>query len=343
MKTSLSDVHALSQVHDSLVRLQKITSKGYAFGHQDSTSYGVGWKNNATEYRSDINDVVGDFPAVYGFDIGGIEHGNTNNLDDVPFDEMVVLIQKAHSNGGIITISWHADNPISKKNSWDTTEAVKHILNGGSHNQLFLVWLSRVAEFMNRLQDENNNLIPVAFRPFHEMNGAWFWWGNPHTTSKEYQQLWRQTVHVLSSAFKVHNLYYVYSPNLVENAVDYLLNYPGDSYVDFLGIDLYQHGSTEEFKQQLRTNLEVLKNIAVLKHKPFAITEIGLENVTFSKWWTTTLDAIIKNSGISWVLVWRNHTENHFFAPFSAQKSVSDFKIFKNKTHVLFLKDIKDV
>lgn len=343
MKTTLSDVNALPQVQDSLDRLKKITKYGYAFGHQDTTSYGIGWKNNTIDYRSDINNVVGDFPAVYGFDIGGIEHGNANNLDDVPFDDMVVLIQKAHSKGGIITISWHADNPVSKKNSWDTTVAVKHLLIGGSHYQLFLVWLSRIAEFMKRLRDENYTLIPVAFRPFHEMNGAWFWWGNPNATPEEYQQLWKQTQSLLSSEFKVHNVYYVYAPNLVANSEAYLLNYPGDAYVDFLGIDLYQHGTSEEFRQQLQINMEVLSTIAIAKNKPFAITEIGLENVTISDWWTTILDPMIKNSGISWVLLWRNHSEDHFFAPFLTHKSTSDFMVFKNKSHVLFLNDINAI
>lgn len=344
MKTVVfSDTKALPQVHKLAERLQKIAKKGYAFGHQDTTSYGVGWRNNTIDYRSDINDVVGDFPAVYGFDIGQIEHQHKNNLDDVPFDEMVVLIQKAHANGGIITISWHADNPVSAKNSWDTTVAVKHILKGGSHHNLYCLWLSRVAKFMKCLYDVNGDLIPIAFRPFHEMNGAWFWWGNPNVSPAEYQQLWQQTVGLLSKTFKVHNLCYVYAPNLVQNTTDYLLNYPGDAYVDCLGIDLYQHGTEDEFRLTLQTNLEILKTIATEKSKPFAITEIGLEKVTHAGWWTNVLDQIIANSGIAWVLLWRNHTKEHFYAPFPGQESATDFCSFKNQKHVLFLNDIKDI
>lgn len=344
MKTKLfSDANALPQVHKLAERIAKIAQKGYAFGHQDTTCYGIGWRNNTIDYRSDINAVVGDFSAVYGFDIGRIEHNDPKNLDDVPFDEMVTLIQKAHANGGIITISWHADNPISKKDSWDTTFAVKHILKGGSHYKLYKLWLSRVAVFMKSLLDEKGELIPIAFRPFHEMNGSWFWWGNPNATPEEYQQLWQQTVTLLSDEFEVHNLYYVYAPNLVQNVSEYLLNYPGDAYVDLLGIDLYQHGTTEEFKEQLKTNLAILKSIAKQKNKPFAITEIGLEKVTHAHWWTSVLDVTIADSGIAWVLLWRNHTNEHFYAPFPSQASVEDFLEFKNKKKVLFLNDLKKI
>tara|TARA_R110000868_G_C10905788_1_gene764613 strand:+ start:867 stop:1895 length:1029 start_codon:yes stop_codon:yes gene_type:complete len=338
-----ADKNALPQVKSLVEKIERLAQLGYAFGHQDTTSYGIGWKNNGVVYRSDIYDVVGDYPVVYGFDIGQIEHGHLKNLDDVPFDDMRDLIKRANLDGGIITISWHADNPISNKDSWDTTKAVSYILKGGVAHDVYRGWLGRVAAFLKSLKDDFGALIPVAFRPFHEMNGSWFWWGNPNCAPEDYQQLWRQTLAILSDELEVHNLVYVYSPNLIQNSDEYVLNYPGDNYVDMLGIDLYQHGSVVEFKNALRLNLQILKDIATHKNKPYALTEVGVDKIPIAKWWTSVLDEVVSGTGIAWVLLWRNHTPEHFFVSYLSHDSVPDFIVFNNKQHVLFLKDINGI
>lgn len=335
---SSADSAALPQVLDLKKKIQKLSQKGYAFGHQDTTSYGVGWRHEKEKYNSDVFKVVGDFPLVYGFDIGQIEHKKEKNLDKVPFDDMRTLIQKAHKDGGIITISWHADNPVSEGDSWETTVAVKHILKGGSHFETFKEWVRNIAHFLLSLKDEQGELIPIAFRPFHEMNGAWFWWGNPHCSPEEYKAMWLQTMTMLGD-YGVHNLVFIYAPNLVFTKEEYLLNYPGDILVDMLGLDLYQHGSADEFKKILKTNIEVLKTVAEIVDKPYALTEIGLDKVKVVSWWTAILDEIIAESGVAWVLLWRNDSENHFFVPYPDQISAHDFKMFSEKSHVLFLRD----
>lgn len=340
-KLYVADKHALPQVLALKHRIEQLPQKGYAFGHQDTTAYGVGWRYNQKNYNSDVFKVAGKFPLVYGFDIGQIEHGKDKNLDDVPFDDMCTLIKRANNDGGIITISWHADNPVSKGDSWETTLAVKHILKGGSHYEVYKSWLENVAAFLVRLKDEKGALIPIAFRPFHEMNGDWFWWGNPHCNPQDYKALWLQTLHMLANDFGVHNLLYVYSPNLVFTTTEYLLNYPGDNLVDMLGLDLYQHGSAIEFKRILKTNVAVLKAVAEKVNKPYALTEIGLDKLAEPNWWSAVLDKTVADKGLAWVLLWRNDSEKHFFVPYTNQISAIDFKEFSKKSQVLFLGDIK--
>ena len=65
------------------------------FGHQDALAYGVNWKY--VEGRSDVKDVVGDYPAVYGWELGNLEHNLPYNLDSVPFDKMKSFIQKVYA------------------------------------------------------------------------------------------------------------------------------------------------------------------------------------------------------------------------------------------------------
>ena len=121
---SLSDKQTDNSTKLLMARIQEIPKMGYAFGHQDATAYGMGWKNDGSIYKSDVTEVSGDFPGIYGFEIGHIELGHQQNLDSVNFDLMTKLIQKAHKTGGIVTISWHPNNPVTKKSAWDPSPAV---------------------------------------------------------------------------------------------------------------------------------------------------------------------------------------------------------------------------
>ncbi|WP_373518178.1 glycoside hydrolase family 26 protein [Pricia sp.] len=340
---SLTDAQATPETKYLFNRIKEMAKQGYAFGHQDATAYGMGWKNAGREYRSDVNDVAGDYPAVYGFDIGHLELGNIQNLDTVNFGQMKALIQKAHKKGGIITLSWHADNPISDGSTWDTTAVVKHIIKGGSLHTPYRAWLLRVADFLNDLRDKRGNAIPVVFRPYHEMNGSWFWWGEGNCTPEEYKTLWRETVDILSKEFGVHNVIYAYSPNGLNDAKDFLRYYPGDDYVDMLGLDIYQHGTTEEFVEKLRRDIPLLKKIALEKDMPYALTEVGLNTIPVPDWWTQVFDKEMADTGIAWALFWRNAWPDHYFAPFTGQGSSEDFVRFKNLPHVLFLDEVKKI
>ena len=91
---------------NSILRdLQSVKGKGVLFGHQDDLAYGVDW--HYQEGGSDVKRVSGDYPALFGWELGGLERGDRHNLDSVPFDRMRELAIKAHEMGGINTFSWH--------------------------------------------------------------------------------------------------------------------------------------------------------------------------------------------------------------------------------------------
>jgi len=341
-KIALADESADASTKYLLARINEISKMGYAFGHQDATAYGLDWKSDGNIYRSDVNEVSGDFPAVYGFELGHLELGHTQNLDSVNFGLMSNLIQRAHKEGGIITLSWHPDNPVTKQSAWDPSPAVTQVLKGGSLHPEYKAWLFKVANFLNDLKTKSGN-IPIVFRPYHEMNGSWFWWGKGSCTPEEFKMLWKETFELLTKTYGVHNLLYCYSTDAVNSEEEYLRYYPGDEYVDILGMDLYQHGTSKEYIEILNTNLSILARVAKEKNKPHALTEGGLNMVTVDDWWTQILDKNIVNKGLSWALFWRNAWPNHYYAPFKGQKSSDDFKKFKKLSHVLFLKDIKKI
>ncbi len=341
---SLTDTNSTRESRYLLGRIKEISKVGYAFGHQDATAYGVNWKNSPKRYQSDVNDVAGDFPGVYGFEIGHIELGHDSSLDTVSFDLIKDLVRKAHKQKGIVTISWHPDNPTSNGSAWDTTTTVVNILKGGSLHKKYDVWLSKVATFMKDLKTRSGKTIPVVFRPYHEMNGNWFWWGSMSCTPKEFKTLWKETVDILSNKYDVHNLLYCYSTDEFGGDKEaYLKYYPGDAYVDILGVDLYHKSTPEIYTQQLHKNLGALQQIAKEKGKPFALTEGGMETLPIADWWTNVLDKNISEKDIAWALVWRNARKSHFYAPYKGHKSEEDFRKFSALEHVLFLEEIKKI
>ena len=106
-----SDTLATAETKALYKNLYQLIGKNILFGHQDDPCYGVGWKY--VSGRSDIRDITGEYPAVYGFDLGRIELGSAYNLDSVPFEKTRQFIREAYERGGVITLSWHLNNPLT--------------------------------------------------------------------------------------------------------------------------------------------------------------------------------------------------------------------------------------
>ena len=329
-----------------LSRLAQLQERGIMIGHQDDPVYGTSWKWD--EGRSDVLEVCGDYPAVIGFDLGKIELGGAENIDGVPFDRMRKEIIAHHERGGIITLSWHAWNPVTGENSWDTTGvAVRAVLAEGETAQKFGSWLKTVADFINSLKTADGEKVPVIFRPWHEMSGSWFWWGSQTCTPEQYRQLYMLTYNTLNEA-GCDNIVWAYSPNLndgAETEEDYMKYYPGDEAVDIVGIDIYQFDPDKTiYQNNLRKELSVVEAVGEKHQKIVALTETGYQNVPDSLWFTGCLLPVLKEYPLSYVLIWRNAwdkpEENYIAAPGKA--TVEDFKNFYADPHTLFCKDIEN-
>ena len=289
-------------------KLNQIPSHGFMFGHHDDTVYGIGWEGDSD--RSDVKSVCGDYPAVISFDLGRIEKRTGFNLDKISFEKIRKEIVKHHDRGGIISLSWHVDNPVTMGDSWDTSDStvVKSVLPGGKKHDMFICWLDIVADYINSLKTKNGTKIPVIFRPWHEHTGSWFWWGQKLCTDNDYKELWRMTYDHMNKR-NVNNVVYAYSPGSEpENTAEYLQRYPGDDIVDLIGFDTYQF-ERSDYIRNLEKSLSIVTQVGRFKNKPIAITETGYEAIPDSSWWTETLLPVIARYPVSYVLVWRNARE----------------------------------
>ncbi|MGE4287887.1 MAG: glycoside hydrolase family 26 protein [Salinivirgaceae bacterium] len=337
----LSDKSATPESMALFAKLELLSKKGSMLGHQDAVAYGIGWESS--DFRSDINDVCGDFPAVFGWDLGHI--GDSVNIDGVPFERMLYWARIVHQKGGINTYSWHARNMHTDASSWDLQTNIPDLLPGGEKHEHFLHKLDLLADFFNALTDSDGKLIPVVFRPYHEMNGHWFWWGTKSCTADEYKNLFRFTVDYLRENKQVHQVMYSYSPDVYETAAEYLEFYPGDNYVDIFGVDDYKGIRSRETVDKTINRLSIISKLSSEKNKLFTLSETGFETLSDSLWFSEVLLPVITSGKLQtkplWVLLWRNARTDHFYAPYPGHSSVADFITFKNHPLTLFLNDIQ--
>ena len=191
---------------NSILRdLQSVKGKGVLFGHQDDLAYGVDW--HYQDGGSDVKRVSGDYPALFGWELGGLERGDRHNLDGVPFDRMRELAIKAHEMGGINTFSWHPYEAIQGRNSWTPdADVVRHLLPGADFHEAFKSQLDRVALFLKSIKSEDESQVPFIFRPWHEMDGNWFWWGSEQCSPEDFQKLFAFTVRYLREEKKIEDM-----------------------------------------------------------------------------------------------------------------------------------------
>jgi len=344
-KAQMVDPKATDETKALFFNLRKLMGQGLMMGHQDAMAYGINadkssWTNQ--DAKSDIKEVCGDYPAVYGWELGCLELDSSCNLDHVNFGRMKFWIKEAYKRGGLITISWHANNPTNGENAWNTKgNAVHKVLPGGELAEKYKTWLNKVAAFLKDLNDDAGKPIPIIFRPYHENTGNWFWWGNM-SDKAEYKALWHYTISYFRDTLNIHNLLYAYSPINVYTKAEYLDRYPGDECIDVIGLDNY--GSND--KRFIKT-LQIIAQIAVDRNKIPALTETGVNKQERATFWTEELLGQIKKDKLAkkviYALAWRNADQTQFFAPYPGHPIVSDFLKFYNDPFSIFNRDMPDL
>jgi mannan endo-1,4-beta-mannosidase len=360
---NLVDKNATTTTKELYRNLQKMQGEALMFGHQATLNYGYTWTQEDLapgELRSDVKDVTGSFPSVYGFAVNAVVNLNwTEEQRQTAIEKQLAFDKGIYQRGGLITYEWHMLHPDENQSFYDTTAVVHRILPGGDLHDRLKTSLDHAAEYFHRLEG-----IPVLFRPWHEHNGDWFWWCRGSTSEEDFIKLWQFTADYLKDEKKVHNLIYVYSPDRSRINIDdfengYFWGYPGDDYVDIFGLDNYwdfrhpaNNTPVEEQRASLRRSLEYLVKLADARNKIAALTETGYEKIPDPRWWTDeVLNAILHNEytkRISWFLVWRNanrarENRDHYYAPFPGHPSADNFIEFKNHPFVLFEDELPDL
>lgn len=230
---------------------------------------GHGSDDLPAKYQSSFGKLeqrYGTCPKMLGLDLGYEETPRSNKT--------LTRIAKQHAQrGGVVTISLHPKSvfggglrDVSNRRNF------REIFRKGSMANLrWFSTLDRVAAQLQVLQDQG---VIVLWRPLHEMNGGWFWWcpksDGKWLDKKDFIQLWRESHDYLVQKKRLRNLIWVYSAAVQtdptqKSATHY---YPGDAYVDVVGLDYYSNTMDD---------LDAFGSYSKLAElgKPIGLTEVG--------------------------------------------------------------------
>ena len=355
----LIDDSPTSETQALYQNLADLSGEYALFGHQATLAYGRTWVGDSS--RSDVKDVTGSFPSLYGWDIADFMPNPrlSDEQNEQRWNQSLAYAKEGLSRGGVLTYAWHMRNPATNQSFYDTTRAVHTIIPGGEKHEEYKQTLDLVADYFAELDP-----MPVIFRPFHEHNGNWFWWGKGLCTEEDYITLWRFTVEYLRDEKGLNNIIWAFSPDRSRTDIntfktDYFYGYPGDDYVDIIGLDNYWdvgHPANETPKEQRAKefvrSLTMTAQIADSLGKIPALTETGLEAIPDSLFWTETMlkgmQANEWTKKLVYLQVWRNanyerEQRDHYYAPFPGQVSAEDFVNFGQTEFILLEDELPDM
>lgn len=352
VEVELCDALATENTKTFFANLSESAKIGVIVGQQQAY-----YENDSHKYQTncDISDMTDLYPILTGFDIENLTNDgyNESNWRYNRIVNYIETIKECHKQGIFATISWHFREPFYgasfyTKDLDDETcaAAFPSILEGGVNHTYFKEKLTLLADFFKSLEDENGELIPVIFRPFHEFNGSWFWWGVPYyATPAQFIQNWQFMVDFLRNDCDVHNVIYAFTPGF-ESESDYLESYPGDDYIDILGYDNYTSNkigdasTREDELEQMVTELNIISTLAKKRGKVAALTETGHDISDDSKvvnnvYTDYFLEALNKaETNIAYVMFWYNSDKQ--FTPYDDDAAyIEDFKTFIGSEKIL--------
>ena len=275
--------------------LRTIAKNHTLFGHQHATEYGHGWQGE--QNRSDVKSVTGSHPAVIGVDLSRFTGGSASETEAAK-EELRKNVADTYNRGGVTTVAWHFMNPVSGGGFYwkDSVSlpAVRYIIPGGEAHEKYKEILKSIAGWANSVKGADGKTVPMIFRPYHEFDGDWFWWGRSHSTIDEFRQLWKFTVSYLRDSQNVHTFLYAFSPdNRFMTEEVFLERYPGDEWVDMVGMDNYGDMGRDGYRPEVAAQkLKIVSDYAKKAGKLAAFTETGLESIPNPTWWSEAEESI---------------------------------------------------
>jgi cellobiose epimerase len=247
-------------------------------------------------YPNRVKELTGKLPEIWGCDF-------VNYYREGDAETIVQEAYKKYKEGYIITLMWHVgrpqdDPPFKWKESIQgklTDEEWNELTTPGTRlNSRWMTQVDTVAKYLSELQTLG---VPVLWRPYHESNGVWFWWGNrkgENGSAKLYRMMYDRYVNY----HKLNNLIWVWNTNaprqlLHDEAYAYEDYFPGSEYVDVFATDVYRH----DYRQSHHDNLARLS-----QGKIIALGEVGD---------VPTPEILIHQSLWTWFMLWGNFVDTH--------------------------------
>lgn len=302
------------------------------FFYSISGEYLLTGQHNYPDYQGKntqfASKYIGKTPVIYSTDFGFAKDGDKDSY--LARQKMVDEVIRQNKLGSIITLCWHAvpptaDEPVTFQPAPGADSTKLHSVQGRLLEKqfedvltpgtaLYKNWCRQVdtiAVYLKKLQDAH---VPVIWRPYHEMNGDWFWWGGRVIQDKySTVRLYRQMFDRLVNYHKLNNLIWLWNVDRPSTPARKFSNfYVGKKYFDIASLDVY--GS--DFKQSYYDSL-----LALADGKPIVLGEVGNP---------PTPDIIKLQPKWSYYVIWAGMVRN---------TTKKQYQTLINDSHVLTLED----
>lgn len=194
-------------------------------------------KDNEAEFEY-ILEQTGKQPAIRGIDL--LAYNTTSDWRD---DAPERCIEWTNKYKGIATVTWHWNVPceegstdtafyVESASAAYTTFSVTNALKDGTwENKVLLADIDLIAQELTKLKEAD---VPILWRPLHEAEGAWFWWGAEG--AEPCKKLYRLLYDKLTNEYGLDNLIWIWTGSTFPTSSQW---YPGDDVVDIVGYDKY--------------------------------------------------------------------------------------------------------
>lgn len=273
---------------------QKLLQYLYKIDDEHTLAGQHNFNHEMDRYSDKAQEIGGRYPAIWGTDF-------IWNGDQDPGQRIVDEAIRKYKSGMIVTLMWHAGRPAdSPPYRWTesiqgelTDEEWKDLVTPGT--ALHARWrnqVDQVAFYLKQLRDAH---VPVLWRPYHEMNGVWFWWGNKKG-EEGYVKLWKLLYNRFVNFHHLHNLIWVWNANAprdipMDEAYAYKDFYPGPEYVDVLATDVYNFDYEQKDYEEL---------LALANGKVIALGEVGE---------LPKIEVLAAQPKWAWFMVWASYLE----------------------------------
>ncbi|WP_099091739.1 glycosyl hydrolase [Paenibacillus riograndensis] len=285
MNAAPCNPNAIEEVKNVLRYLNELSGKGIITGQHTQTTV-------QKELRY-IEEVTGKLPALCGFELlaysPGINYGDAGEACLIEVEENKNTLDNAWdwvlNKRGLITFTWHWFSPFGSRDKgfyteYTTFDASRAVVPGTEEHKMLLSDMDHMAALLKPFCEKR---IPVLWRPFHESEGEWFWWGakGPEVA----KQLYRLMYERYTNHHGLNNLIWVWNSPLPEG-------YVGDDVCDVISLDLYppKHTHTDlekEYNGLVKitpaNKLAALGEIGVLPGIP-ALSETRIPWVWYMIW-----------------------------------------------------------
>ncbi len=269
----LSNPKATQKTQSLYAYLCDTYGKNVLAGQQEST-----WMGSEDYEFNIIKNASGKLPVIRGLDYMGEDFSGCNRR-----------AKAWAAKGGIVTICWHCGDNFkgSHTEAMNANPDWSKILTPGTNEYKALIdGMDKGAAALKELQDAG---VPVIWRPFHEFDGAWFWWGKGG--AENFKKLWRLMYDRYTNEWGLNNLIWNlgYSGDVKDGW------YPGDEYVDIIGADTYVDHTGSLVTMYQRTANVAKKPVCLHENGPIPDPEKmkadGAKWLWFMTWHTSFIDS----------------------------------------------------